>query len=117
MAAVLTEARTLTCGVAPQHGGKLAPAGSSKLKVGGKGVITKQALLAPGLTIATCPFKLPNGVAKPCTTISQPTAGVSTKLKVGGVFVVCDDLAAPVVENPGIFVQATSAPGQKLSAK
>ena len=74
MPGVLTTSSSVSC----VQGGKVSPLTSSaKLKVGGDAVLLKNQVSS--WTVTGC-----GNTNSPCATVSAPTAGVSTKLKVQG---------------------------------
>jgi hypothetical protein len=76
--------------------------------------VTLAATIVPG----SCAFKVGN-VNSPCTAPGAAfTKGVSTKLKVGGRFVVLDDFQLPTMPQSNLAnLTAEPAADQKLTAK
>jgi hypothetical protein len=92
------------------HGGKARlKSGNAKLKIRGAEVVTAGSetglsfLPGPALTPdnpAPCPVLDQSGKPSPCTATSAATAGVSTKIKVGGDGVLLHDVASGPAINP-----------------
>jgi hypothetical protein len=104
---VLTAASTVTC----SHQGTVKTQTASKLKVSGQAV--RVAGAAPP-TVSGCQWKPPPQTNTPCLNAS-PSAGTSTKLKVGGAFVLLGTLAGTTDSNPPGSI-SVSANQTKLKA-
>lgn len=89
MSKPLTTAGDVTCG----HQGKAVLVAANKLKVSGQSVLVK--LDVVGKTVGGCTTPVASDssgpVSAPCLSVQSVTAGESTKLKVGGAFVMLDD--------------------------
>jgi len=91
---VLVQGAMLKC----SHNGTFPIAsGSPLLKIGGKPVAV--AGMEIGAAFATCTHQV-SGSPSPCSVVAPATAGVSTKLKVGGLGVLLDSAAGITVNAP-----------------
>src|SRR4051812_13123733 len=123
---VITTAATVVC----THNGVVALAnapGPVRLRVAGTPVA-----LADGVSLwlvkavaadpQGCPATAPNGNPSPCLTVSTPTAGRASKLRVGGVPVLLRTLSAPAVGStstsppPPFTVSVSEVASTKLAA-
>jgi hypothetical protein len=88
MAGVLTTTSTVSCG----HGGSVSTQGQRKLRAQGNPVLRQDGILSRSIPdCATVPD--PNTTTVKCLTVTSVTAGLATKLKVGGAPVALDTLA------------------------
>jgi hypothetical protein len=113
MAYVLTEAATIRCSHAKP--GSVSVTGSTKLTVGGTGVVLIDNL--PSGSIHCLTVDDANSGTKHCTSIQKAFAGASTKLTVGGIPVALATLKGPTDGAPvPITYSATNAGQSKLKA-
>jgi len=123
MGSVLTTDSSIKCASAPTppgtpspsvplHGGSVAKAGTSKLKVNGISVLLKSGI---GPNVSDCHTANNPPTTIPCTSATI-TAGEATKLKVGGSVVMLVDLlmGTTVGTPPGIL--SADANQTKLTA-
>ncbi|WP_462187016.1 hypothetical protein [Frankia sp. CcWB2] len=93
---MITTGATVACSLQGQV--VVANSGPVKLLVGGEPVALQSGVsswtVQPGSCTATNPA---GGSPSPCTSVAAPTAGVATKLVVGGVPVLLETLSAPSV--------------------
>jgi len=100
---VLTEGSKVTCGAAAPHQGIINMTGDAKLVVGDSPVLTTQSVQG-GSGFSECAN--PSNAGGPCTSlVMPPTAGVSTRLKVGDTFVVLETLAVTTDKGSTVKVQ------------
>jgi hypothetical protein len=113
MTKVITEASAIAC----SHKGKvIIPASKRLLTVSGNAVLV-YGDEAKGSVGANCTNKPPPPPKKPCTKTLTAIAGIATKLKVGGQFVLLQTASGPTdsARTPGTW-NVESAGQTKLDA-
>ena len=93
MAKVLVEGSKVTCGTVAPHQGTLSMKGVSRLVLNDRKVLTTESVAQATLS-PDAPCTNPGNAGGPCTELLPISNGASTLLKVDGVAVVLQTLAA-----------------------